>query len=67
MNVEQLHVVLQSTFSADATIRRPAEETLKGLKNIPGSVKFLLQVAEEKQVCWLLLVCPSYDPLLMLK
>lgn len=50
MDVEQLHIVLQQSFSADALIRKPAEETIRNLKNIPGSVQLLLQVAAEKQV-----------------
>lgn len=50
MDVEQLHVVLQRSFSADAAVRQPAEETIKNLKNLPGSVVMLLQVAAEKQV-----------------
>lgn len=50
MDVEQLHVVLQQSFSADAAVRKPAEETIRNLKNLPGSVVLLLQVAAEKQV-----------------
>jgi hypothetical protein len=50
MDVEQLHVILQQSFSADASIRKPAEEQIKNLKNLPGSVVLLLQVAAEKQV-----------------
>jgi len=45
-----LHVVLQQSFSADAAIRKPAEDTIRNLKNLPGSVVLLLQVAAEKQV-----------------
>lgn len=51
MDVEQLHVVLQQSFSADAAVRKPAEDTIRNLKNLPGSVVLLLQVAAEKQVC----------------
>ena len=50
MDVEQLHVVLQQSFSADAATRKPAEETVRNLKNLPGAVVLLLQVAAEKQV-----------------
>ena len=50
MDVEQLHVVLQQSFSADAAVRKPAEDTVRNLKNLPGSVVLLLQVAAEKQV-----------------
>lgn len=50
MDVEQLHVVLQQSFSADAAVRKPAEETIRNLKNLPGAVQLLLQVAAEKQV-----------------
>jgi hypothetical protein len=50
MDVEQLHVVLQQSFSPDATLRLPAEETIRNLKNLPGSTILLLQVAAEKQV-----------------
>ena len=50
MDVEQLHVVLQQSFSPDAALRHPAEETIRNLKNIPGSVQLLLQVVAEKQV-----------------
>lgn len=54
MEVEQLHVVLQQSFSADASIRKPAEDIVRNLKNLPGSVVLLLQVAAEKQVRCLL-------------
>lgn len=54
MDVEQLHIVLQQSFSADAAARKPAEETIRNLKNLPGSVQLLLQVAAEKQVRLLL-------------
>jgi hypothetical protein len=50
MDVEQLHIVLQQSFSADAAIRNPAEKTVKNLKNLAGAVQLLLQVAAEKQV-----------------
>lgn len=50
MDVEQLHLVLQQSFSAEAAIRKPAEEAVRNLKNLPGSVVLLLQVAAEKQV-----------------
>jgi importin-7 len=50
MDVEQLHVVLQQSFSADAAIRNPAEDVIRNLKNLPGSVVLLLQVSAEKQV-----------------
>ena len=50
MDVEQLHVVLQQSFSPDATLRLPAEETIRNLKNLPGATILLLQVAAEKQV-----------------
>lgn len=50
MDAEQLHVVLQQSFSADATVRKPAEDTIRNLKNLSGSVVLLLQVAAEKQV-----------------
>ena len=50
MDVEQLHQVLQQSFAADASVRNPAEETIRNLKNLPGSVQLLLQVAAEKQV-----------------
>jgi hypothetical protein len=50
MDVEQLHIVLQQSFSADATVRKPAEDTIRNLKNLPGAVQLLLQVAAEKQV-----------------
>lgn len=50
MDVEQLHVVLQQSFSPDAAVRKPAENTIRNLKNLPGAVILLLQVAAEKQV-----------------
>lgn len=49
-NVEQLHVVLQQSFSPDANLRGPAEENIRNLKNIPGSTTLLLKIAAEKQV-----------------
>ena len=55
MDVEQLHVVLQHSFSADAAVRNPAEETIRNLKNLAGASQLLLQVAAEKQVCAILL------------
>jgi importin-7 len=50
MDVEQLHVVLQQSFSPDAAIRKPAEKTIRTLKHLPGATVLLLQVAAEKQV-----------------
>ena len=50
MNAEQLHVVLQQSFSPDAALRGPAEETIRNLKHIKGATIMLLQVAAEKQV-----------------
>jgi hypothetical protein len=50
MDVEQLHVVLQQSFSPDANLRGPAEETVRNLKHIKGATVLLLQVAAEKQV-----------------
>ena len=50
MDVEQLHVVLQQSFSPDASLRDPAEETIRNLKHVKGATKLLLQVAAEKQV-----------------
>jgi importin-7 len=50
MDVEQLHIVLQQSFSPDSALRAPAEETIRNLKNLPGSTILLLQVAAEKQV-----------------
>lgn len=50
MDVEQLHQVLQQSFAAEASVRHPAEETIKNLKLIPGSILLLLQVVQEKQV-----------------
>jgi hypothetical protein len=50
MDAEQLHQVLQRSFSADAAVRNPAEETIRSLKNLPGAAPLLLRVAAEKQV-----------------
>jgi hypothetical protein len=50
MDVEQLHVVLQQSFSPDANLRVPAEENIRNLKHIKGATTLLLQVAAEKQV-----------------
>jgi len=60
MDVEQLHVVLQQSFSADAAVRNPAEQTIRNLKNLPGAAQLLLQVAAEKQVRYIYAVnqCP---------
>lgn len=52
MNTEALHVVLQQSFSPDASLRDPAEKTIANLKNIPGAAGMLLQVASEKQVLY---------------
>jgi hypothetical protein len=50
MDVEQLHIVLQQSFSPDGNLRVPAEETIRNLKHVPGATTLLLQVAGEKQV-----------------
>jgi len=50
LDVEQLHVVLQQSFSPDSNLRVPAEATIRNLKHIKGSTVLLLQVAGEKQV-----------------
>jgi hypothetical protein len=50
MDVEKLHVVLQQSFSPDASLRGPAEETIRNLKHVNGATIMLLQVAAEKQV-----------------
>ena len=50
MDVEQLHVVLQQSFSPDSNLRVPAEGTIRNLKNVKGSTVLLLQVTAEKQV-----------------
>jgi hypothetical protein len=49
-SVEQLHVVLQQSFSPDVNQRGPAEEAIRNLKNVPGSTTLLLKIASEKQV-----------------
>jgi hypothetical protein len=51
MDAEKLHLVLQQSFSPDANLRGPAEETIRNLKHIKGATVMLLQVAAEKQVC----------------
>jgi hypothetical protein len=50
MDVEQLHVVLQQSFSPDANVRKPAEKAIRALKHLPTSTILLIQVAAEKQV-----------------
>mmetsp|Transcript_6423 Transcript_6423/g.12103 ORF Transcript_6423/g.12103 Transcript_6423/m.12103 type:complete len:1045 (-) Transcript_6423:2118-5252(-) len=50
MDTEALHVALQQSFSPDASLRLPAEQTIKNLKQIPGAIKMLLEIATEKQV-----------------
>ena len=50
MNTETLHLALQQSFSADANLRIPAEETIKNLKHVDGATTMLLQVAGEPQV-----------------
>lgn len=50
MDVEQLHIVLQQSFSPDGSLRVPAEETVRNLKHVKGATTLLLQVAAEKQV-----------------
>ena len=58
MDVEQLHVVLQQSFSPDANLRVPAEATIRNLKHTKGSTVLLLQVVSEKQVSeFCLFVC----------
>ncbi len=54
MDVEQLHVILQQSFSPDANLRNPAEATIRNLKHVKGSTVLLLQVVAEKQVSLLL-------------
>lgn len=49
-NVEQLHVILQQSFSPEANLRGPAEDAIRNLKHVPGSTTLLLQIASEKQV-----------------
>lgn len=51
MNVEALHATLQQSFSSDASVRGPAEEAIRNLKHVKGSIIMLLQVAAENQVC----------------
>lgn len=48
--VEALHVALQQSFSPDASVRVPAEASIKHLKFVPGAVQMLLHITEEKQV-----------------
>lgn len=50
MNTEALHLMLQQSFSPDASLRDPAERTIRNLKNIEGASVMLLQVAAEGQV-----------------
>lgn len=50
LDTEQLHVALQHSFSPDASVRVPAEATIKNLKHVKGAVTMLLQVAAERQV-----------------
>jgi hypothetical protein len=50
--VEALHVALQQSFSPDASIRDPAEASIKHLKFVPGATQMLLHITEEKQVSW---------------
>jgi len=64
MNTEALHLALQQSFSPDANLRLPSEETIKNLKFLPGAPKMLLEIASEKQVRYetyakQLLQCPS--------
>ena len=49
-SVEQLHIVLQQSFSPDVNQRGPAEEAIRNLKNVHGSTTLLLKIASEKQV-----------------
>lgn len=51
--VEALHVALQQSFSPDASVRVPAEASIKHLKFVPGATQMLIHITEEKQVCWL--------------
>lgn len=55
--VEALHVALQQSFSPDASIRDPAEASIKHLKFVPGSTQMLLHITEEKQVRCLSSIC----------
>ena len=48
--VEQLHLILQQSFSPDVNLRGPAEENIRNLKHLAGSTSLLLQIASEKQV-----------------
>ena len=48
--VEALHVALQQSFSPDASVRDPAEASIKHLKFVPGATRMLLHITEEKQV-----------------
>ena len=48
--VEGLHVALQQSFSPDASVRDPAEASIKHLKYVPGATTMLLHITEEKQV-----------------
>lgn len=48
--VEALHVYLQQSFSPDASVRDPAEASIKHLKFVPGATSMLLAITEEKQV-----------------
>ena len=50
INVEDLHIALQQSFSPDPNIRGPSEELIKHLKYVPGATVMLLQVTAEKQV-----------------
>lgn len=50
--VEALHVALQQSFSPDASVRDPAEASIKHLKFVPGATQMLLHISEEKQVRW---------------
>ena len=48
--VEQLHLALQQSFSPDASLRDPAEESIKHLKFVPGSTQMLMHIIGEQQV-----------------
>lgn len=50
INVEDLHIALQQSFSPDPNIRGPSEELIKHLKYVPGATIMLLQVTAEQQV-----------------
>mmetsp|Transcript_4901 Transcript_4901/g.7219 ORF Transcript_4901/g.7219 Transcript_4901/m.7219 type:complete len:1062 (+) Transcript_4901:138-3323(+) len=50
LNVEDLHLALQQSFSPDPSLRGPSEELIKLLKYVPGATIMLLQVTAEKQV-----------------